>query len=126
MKLGDVLSKTYHKDVGQGIPAIFERPKAGLELRYTQHAIHEIAEVEHITLPRFLPAGYTLVEAEVLLGSVVKWLVRFKWPERPHHDLVMVIRYDGAVPTGWVNRSDDYHQTLQTACYAVTAEASSK
>ena len=104
----------FHKDIG--LPAGLAMPYAGLTLRYGFHAQDRQAEKIHdAALPKTLPNGFTVIEAESVRGKATKWVVRF--PFNAVDDLVLVVTADGFVKTLWTNKKSDLHKSLNRSAY---------
>src|SRR4051812_18076088 len=104
-------TKLYHVDVY--MPDDFKRPVFEGELFYTAHARREAHNDRYgeIPLPKFFEAaGAKLIEVETMDGRPIKQVWRRKLDAE--HDLVLVIKKDGAVKTVWINKTDDEHGTL--------------
>ncbi len=104
----------FHKDIG--LPIGLAMPQAGLSLRYGFHAQDRQAEkIPSGALPKTLPNGFTVIEAESVRGKAMKWVVRF--PFTADSDLVLVITMDGFVKTLWLNKKSDLHKSLNRSAY---------
>lgn len=110
--------KLYHYKVGQGLPARCpKRTTSPLGLRASRHA-YERAISKGFLMPRIIPTGAQVIEAEFTGRYLTKLVVRFPYDET--RDMVAVVADGNLLVTNWLNDKRDTHMTLDVDAYEST------
>lgn len=109
----------YHHTIG--IPDWVERPRAGMPLCYSHHAMDmwtERTQYSASLLPFELPDNVMVIEASLdAKPSIVSWLLRFPFEHDPTQHIVMAVGPNGVVRTMWLNLADDMHRSQDMRNY---------